>query len=59
MTDLDKGHLASARGIFGVFFIVLGAGVILDGDWWWPGGSLASIGAWLLASARPRFGALS
>jgi hypothetical protein len=40
-------------GVMGVFLTLLGAGVILDGDWWWPGSTLIVVGvACLVAAAR-------
>jgi hypothetical protein len=42
----------SALDVLGVFFILLGTGVILDGDWFWRGGLLAAIGAGCLLNGR-------
>jgi hypothetical protein len=42
-------HSTSPFGIFGVFFVMLGAGLILDGDWWWPGGGLIALGTYCLS----------
>lgn len=39
----------SSSGVVGVFLVLLGAGVVLDGDWTWRGGLLMAIGALLLA----------
>jgi hypothetical protein len=35
--------------VLGVFFVLLGAGVVLDGDWTWRGGTVMLVGAALLA----------
>lgn len=43
-----------ASGVFGVFFVLLGAGLVLDGDWLWRGTAVMSIGACLLATSRAR-----
>jgi hypothetical protein len=36
-------------GVLGVFLVLLGAGVVLDADWMWRGGTLMVVGAGLLA----------
>ena len=32
-------------GVIGVYLVLLGAGLILDADWWWRGMGLVLIGA--------------
>lgn len=39
------GTHGSALGVVGVFLMMLGAGVILDADWWWSGSALIGTGA--------------
>jgi hypothetical protein len=34
--------------VIGVFLTLLGAGVILDGDWTWRGSVLIAFGGWCL-----------
>ena len=35
-------------GVLGVFLALLGAGLVLDADWTWRGGTLMVVGAALL-----------
>ena len=42
-------NAASPFGVFGVFLILLGVGLILDADWMWSGSMLIASGAWCLA----------
>lgn len=42
----------SSFGVAGVFLILLGAGLILDADWTWPGSGLIATGAWCLWRER-------
>ncbi len=43
----------SPHGVLGVFFVLLGAGLVFDADWQWRGGSLMALGAaCLVAAAR-------
>jgi hypothetical protein len=46
----SRTRRAAARGVLGIFFAVLGAGFVLDGNWWWGGGIVMGIGGWLLAT---------
>ena len=41
----------SPFGLLGVFLVMLGIGVVLDGDWWIPGGALMTAGVWCLTIA--------
>jgi hypothetical protein len=51
MTDAIRP--ASPASIFGIFLIVGGAGVILDGDWLWRGvASIATGVAFLVGTYR-------
>jgi hypothetical protein len=43
---------AAALDALGVFLVVLGTGVVLDGDWLWRGGLVAAIGAGCLLNGR-------
>ncbi len=53
-----SGSVAPAGGIIGVFFVMLGAGLILDADWIWRGASAIAIGGYLVVAAcRPAGGA--
>jgi hypothetical protein len=43
----------SPQGVLGVFFVLLGAGLVFDGDWQWRGGSMMAVGvACLVIAAR-------
>ncbi|MCC6764197.1 MAG: hypothetical protein IT293_05990 [Deltaproteobacteria bacterium] len=44
--------IAPASGILGVFLTVLGAGLVLDADWWWRGGTFIGVGALMLVGPR-------
>ena len=46
----------SPFGVLGVFLVMLGAGVVLDGDWWIPGGALMAAGVWCLWTESDRAG---
>lgn len=45
---------ASPFGVLGVFLVLLGAGLVLDADWTWRGGSLMAGGVWCLWKERRR-----
>jgi len=52
MTESDVSWIAPASGILGVFLTVLGAGLVLDADWWWRGGTFIGVGALMLVGPR-------
>ena len=41
----------SPHGVLGVFFVLLGAGLVFDADWNWRGGALMALGAFCLLMA--------
>lgn len=43
---------ASPASILGIFLVVCGAGVILDGDWLWRGVAAMTVGVSCLAWTR-------
>ena len=46
-------HQGSPHGVLGVFFLLLGAGIVFDADWQWRGGGMMAVGvACLVAAAR-------
>jgi hypothetical protein len=46
---------ASPFGIIGVFLVLLGAGVILDANWFWRGAAVVAIGLYCVcAPSRER-----
>lgn len=47
----------SPFGPLGVFLAMLGAGLVLDADWWWPGGALMAAGLWCFWKEHDRHGA--
>lgn len=44
----------STARLAGVFLVLLGAGIVLDGDRWTLGALLAGAGAWCWIAARSR-----
>jgi hypothetical protein len=45
---------SSPHGVLGVFFVLLGAGLVFDADWNWRGGGVMALGVLLLVSASRR-----
>jgi hypothetical protein len=44
----------SPHGVLGVFFVLLGAGLIFDADWNWRGGTVIALGVLCLVIASRR-----
>jgi hypothetical protein len=44
----------SPHGVLGVFFVLLGAGLVFDADWSWRGGAVMAVGVACLVSAGRR-----
>jgi hypothetical protein len=53
----DTIRPASPASIVGVFLVILGAGVILDGEWLWRGLASMAAGASCFVQMRRRDGA--
>lgn len=51
-----SSSLAPAGGILGLFFVMLGVGLVLDADWTWRGGSAIAFGGYLLLVGRQALG---
>ncbi|HUK63424.1 MAG TPA: hypothetical protein VLV15_08825 [Dongiaceae bacterium] len=44
----------SPHAVLGVFFVMLGAGLIFDADWHWRGGGIMALGAACMVAAARR-----
>lgn len=47
-------HTGSPHAVLGVFFVLLGAGLVFDADWQWRGGGVMAVGAACLVAAARR-----